>query len=306
VSYNPNNDPTITIPKVDWNIGFFLRIKVFPCSGNPFVAVETVGGALLKAFISFEGPDPKHILHKLSGRSSLKGIRMLFEEAEVLEPEVGDAIDQLTKWVWKIDAGIDEGVWWLFILSLVDEFFIDWSSAFYRMNGCLEYGATNWIRSGNNECVYTTHLGWVLACSYFFCDTSDGIQVTVGGGFHVPSTKTWSVQWTSNWGGIGGGPLPTLMRIRNTGTDKIYDASPSFGDLFGGGTWSMVGVYDQPPDPGSPLIALEAMNADDTTVAAAFGNGGGYFYEDYQKAPDPISFSETGTFWGSEPVVNGP
>lgn len=297
MSYNPANDPRINIPMTEIHPGMFLRIKIMPCSVNPFVAAETIIPQLLKAFIGFEGPDPKHIYHAAAGQSLLKDLRFEFAEAEILEPEVGDILDQVTRMVWKIDAEIDEVVWWLFLIGLAAEFFIDWSSEVYRLSGCTHAGMGGWIRSGNNECVYTTHEGWDQCCQFTNCSTSDGTTTTVASQFPTGGFgESWSLQVTSEWVDVGGHGIPTAMRIRDATADKVLDTGGAYGSLFGPEQWSMTMMYDQPAFAEKHVLVIEAMNTDDTSVNEVFGNRGGYFQETYTLPPTPISVDWKGPF----------
>lgn len=294
MSYDPRNDARVTIPLTLLDPGFFLHIKIFPCSVNPFIAGELLIPAAMKAFIGFEGPDPKHIFHKAAGFSLLKDIRLEFAEAEILEPEVGDILDKITRMVWKFDAAIDEGIWWLFVASIIGEFFIDWGTSVYRVNGCLDYGASGWVRSGDNECVYSSNQGYEPAALWLNCSDSNGDTTTAS------AVTTWSpglihsLQWTSEWIDVSDNPIPTKMRIQDTTNDKTLDEGLAFGSLFSNTTWSMTAVYDSPPTALDRTIVLQATNDGVTSVNEVFGKSGGYFSEYYTIPPSPINVDWSG------------
>lgn len=288
MSYNPEDDARIHIPLIDLDIGFCLRIVILPCSPKPSVFVETLLPALLKAFVAYEGPDAKHVVHKLTGRSALKSTRLLLNDAIEAIPEVGLLDSAATRFVFDLIGVVDVLAWWLFLADIAYDFFIDWSTSIYQVSGCLPEEGRYWERSGDNNCEYTCNQGYLNACAWTNCDTSDGFKTNAGSIITPPVGQYWNVQWTSEWEAIAGGAVPTNMRVQDVTANKTIDSAPAFSDLFDKKTWSIVGAFNQYQTEDEHQYNLQATNASETSIIVAVGKNGGYYYETHTKTPSPI------------------
>lgn len=289
--YNPTTDPKITIPEENWNVGFGLHIKIFPCSIDPFVALDLAWPAACKAFAQYVSPNEKSAIKDFTGRSWLKSFKLLGEDAIELV-EVEDTLGtKALRFLWRILELEDQAIFWLWIVGLAFDTFVEWSTQVYEASGCLPAPDHHWIRSGSNDCVYAPNADWQNACAWTNCYTSYGSQTSAGYRCGGVEDQFWSVIWQSEWGDFGGHPIATEQRLVEADSGQVLDQAGSFGDLFDPKQWSMLMYCDKFTKPGAPVCYLQARNISPTSVVEVIGDNGTYFYERYSTPPAPIVVS---------------
>jgi hypothetical protein len=118
----------------DLQVNAIRKYMFTSCTITPAVWIETFLPAALGALWSVLTPDPKETLRIVGGgKSWLKQLKISVPEAELVEPTFKN---KSLRFLFEFAEGVDLAVWWLFLISVTEDFLIEWSSLQMRMAGC--------------------------------------------------------------------------------------------------------------------------------------------------------------------------
>lgn len=244
----------ISIPGFELNVGGLFQLYVQPCTTSPYILARTVVPSALSAFIGLEIPDPKEAFKiatsKIIGTeySLLKGVKGYVAEAKQLVLDAWQPLDEdaileaesleeleaaAEKYIWDILEFGERAVFWLFIASLIEEFFINWSTQVYKQSGCTPDADTHWIHAGTDlQDGAATTTDWFGCTAWKDCPSSGGLVPDQGYIFTVPADATWSLTAYAQMYKFNGNPQGAEFRLYNTTQDKQEAFSFNNRDLF--------------------------------------------------------------------------
>ncbi len=138
----PSSRKAKTLPLINFrpdtilaqSLGGVLNLQKVECAVPPQVWGQAIRPAALKLFKTIIFPDPKHILHEVTGHTWIHQARNVFRASGATDVAfLGAAGD----FMFEIAAGLDIAAYQFFIASVVLEFGIEWVSAAYKMAGCI-------------------------------------------------------------------------------------------------------------------------------------------------------------------------
>nr|CRY95955.1 hypothetical protein [uncultured prokaryote] len=113
--------------------GAVIKLLFLPCAATPWMYVETGIEALLKVVLLYNEPDPKHIYHKLFGKTIVCELKSVNNAYDVIEPTNSQAG---RRFLFKFLEGIDRAVWLIYLIDIASEGLVKWSSGLMRLAGC--------------------------------------------------------------------------------------------------------------------------------------------------------------------------
>lgn len=156
--------------------GWLLDWQYAPCAFEPWIGIKALYMTAGRIGWSLLDPrdSPKEELHKATGRSWLKNVKIVMQDAEEIKP----------KWFAPAEEGfyamfeaIDMAIWYAFLYEVAEEGLSSWTSMIYRMEGC-KHAVGHHIKYGKGfSTVGYTSKGWNLisgVCSYTQPDFWEG------------------------------------------------------------------------------------------------------------------------------------
>ena len=254
MTYDVWKSKYINIPGFQLDVGGLLQIYVQPCTTSPYIIARTLIPSALKAFISFEIPDPKEAFRiqtrklQKGGISLLKSVKGFVAEARELALDAYQPLDEelarrarnfaeteaaAEKYIWDLLEFGERAVFWLFIASIIEEMFIDWSSQVWKQSGCVGDPFTFWEHAGTDiQGGAAATDQWFGCTAWKDCPSSNGIITEQGFSFVVPAGQSWSFTSFHQMFQFNGDPQPAQFRLYDITADEELAFSSGVSDLF--------------------------------------------------------------------------
>lgn len=113
--------------------GGVRRYLALPCAVPKQIYVEAFERALMKAFFTYESPDPRHLYHKGTGRSTLCEVKGIIKKAiPIQSPEH----ERFVRTLFKFTEIVDVLTWYAFIAGIAADFVNNWGSGIVKLKPC--------------------------------------------------------------------------------------------------------------------------------------------------------------------------
>lgn len=114
-------------------IGNISKILELPCGLDHLILVEAAVQAAMELWWTFTTPVWKTVVEDIAGHSWLCSAKIYANAAEEVKPTWQS---KLRKFVFKVDARVDQASWYYFLASVAEEGILDWTSQVLRGNKC--------------------------------------------------------------------------------------------------------------------------------------------------------------------------
>lgn len=124
--------------KADWvadrkSFGAVSRYLALPCAVPKQVYAEAAFKAALKLIWSYDSPDPRHVYHKATGRSTLCEVKGILKRTI---PVNGPEDEKALRWLFKITEVVDVATWYFFLAAILADFVLDWADGVVKLKPC--------------------------------------------------------------------------------------------------------------------------------------------------------------------------
>lgn len=125
--------------------GNLKKIFYNPCALSPYVQVEVAAATMMRLFWTYKTPVWKTFVKDVSDESWLCNARSMAHAVEESKPTWQS---KLRRFVFKIDAKIDQGMFWWFVASLAEEGLINYTSSLLKGQACSK---AHWYHRGQGQ-----------------------------------------------------------------------------------------------------------------------------------------------------------
>lgn len=195
----------MTIPRA---AGKIKRLFYEPCLPRPLIWAEALVPATLKAIVSLEPGGWKETIKLASGKSWLKHLKNYIGDASIIEPTASEAG---LRFLFECAEIADKSTWYLFLASIGIEFFADWTSLAWQMQGC-QHDPNHSATTGDSPFAFASTPG-IWFQGPVWNETYPNAGASLSSSVTVPAigTATICANWTATH--VDGTPAPFAMRI---------------------------------------------------------------------------------------------